>query len=110
MRGRQDPWSESLTTFIERLHWHCHFMQKLEDEPAIEFTNMNPAFDGLRELQRGLLHCLVRRTGYPMVDACMRALIGLAGSTFRMRAMYLVSFPPTTCGCIGVSRRCTWHG
>jgi deoxyribodipyrimidine photo-lyase len=94
MRGRQDPWSESLTTFIERLHWHCHFMQKLEDEPAIEFTNMNPAFDGLREKDFNEDYFTAwceGRTGYPMVDACMRALIDTGWINFRMRAM-LVSF------------------
>ncbi|MEN9536400.1 MAG: hypothetical protein RLZZ178_397, partial [Verrucomicrobiota bacterium] len=26
----------SVRSFIARLHWHCHFMQKLEDEPRIE--------------------------------------------------------------------------
>jgi len=93
-RGRQDPWSESLTTFIERLHWHCHFIQKLEDEPAIEFSNMNPAFNGLREKDFNEDYFTAwceGKTGYPMVDACMRALVATGWINFRMRAM-LVSF------------------
>lgn len=93
-RGRQDPWSESLTTFIERLHWHCHFMQKLEDEPTIEFENMNPAFNGLREnaFNEDFFQAwCAGKTGFPMVDACMRALIATGWINFRMRAM-LVSF------------------
>ena len=35
--------------FDARLHWRDHFMQKLEDEPAIEFHNFVRGFDGLRE-------------------------------------------------------------
>ena len=27
----------ALRGFAARLRWHCHFMQKLEDEPAIEW-------------------------------------------------------------------------
>ncbi|WP_438728714.1 hypothetical protein ACR9YC_00700 [Parasphingorhabdus sp. DH2-15] len=27
-------------TYIGRLHWHCHFMQKLELEPKLEYLPM----------------------------------------------------------------------
>ncbi|MBC7185075.1 MAG: deoxyribodipyrimidine photo-lyase, partial [Marinobacter sp.] len=37
---------KSLTSFRSRLHWHCHFIQKLEDEPELEFRAMH------RELER----------------------------------------------------------
>ncbi|WP_374522433.1 hypothetical protein [Hydrogenophaga sp.] len=30
-----------LALFLSRLHWHCHFIQKLETEPAIEYWNMH---------------------------------------------------------------------
>ena len=40
---------KSLIAFKSRLAWHCHFIQKLYDEPEIEFKNLNSAFDGLRE-------------------------------------------------------------
>ncbi len=87
-------WLPSLNSFSQRLHWHCHFIQKLEDEPGIEFHNMNRAFDGLREDafdgQRFQAWC-AGQTGYPMVDACMRALARGGWVNFRMRAM-LVSF------------------
>ena len=87
-------WLPSLNSFSQRLHWHCHFIQKLEDEPAIEFHNMNRAFDGLREdafdVQRFQAWC-AGQTGYPMVDACMRALARGGWINFRMRAM-LASF------------------
>ena len=94
LRGARDPWSKALSAYEERLAWHCHFMQKLEDEPAIEFENMNRAFDGLREDQFNADYFeawATGHTGYPMVDACMRALIATGWINFRMRAM-LVSF------------------
>ncbi|MEM6779262.1 MAG: FAD-binding domain-containing protein [Planctomycetota bacterium] len=87
-------WIKSLRSFESRLSWHCHFMQKLEDEPSIEFRNMSRAYDGLREEEfdqrRFELWC-AGQTGYPMVDACMRALHRHSWINFRMRAM-LVSF------------------
>ena len=43
-------WLGSLSSFGARLRWHCHFMQKLEDEPRIEFENFSRAFDGMREV------------------------------------------------------------
>lgn len=87
-------WLRSLRSHGERLRWHCHFMQKLEDEPAIEFHNMNRAYDGLREdgwNEASYQAWANGRTGYPMVDACMRALQKGGWINFRMRAM-LISF------------------
>jgi deoxyribodipyrimidine photo-lyase len=91
----RDPrWLRSLRSFESRLRWHCHFVQKLESEPAIEFRNMNRAYDGLREHEfddeRFAAWC-EGRTGYPMVDAAMRCLHATGWINFRMRAM-LVSF------------------
>ena len=43
----EPTWLKSLSSFRSRLSWHCHFMQKLEDEPEIEFQNFNRAYDGL---------------------------------------------------------------
>ena len=87
-------WLSSLKSFESRLSWHCHFMQKLEDEPEIEFQNMNRAYDGLREdsFDQSRFDAWANgQTGYPMVDACMRALHQHSWINFRMRAM-LVSF------------------
>ncbi|MFB6346571.1 MAG: deoxyribodipyrimidine photo-lyase/cryptochrome family protein [bacterium] len=87
-------WLNSLQSFQKRLRWHCHFMQKLEDEPRIEFENLATSYDGLREddfdehLHRAWCE---GRTGFPMVDACMRALHESGWINFRMRAM-LMSF------------------
>ena len=88
----------SLRSFESRLHWHCHFIQKLESEPAIEFRNVNRAFDGLRN-EGALTVDEARRfdawcrgcTGFPFVDACMRSLHATGWINFRMRAM-LMSF------------------
>lgn len=87
-------WPSALRSFSGRLRWHCHFMQKLEDEPRIEFENMHSAYDGLRENNFNQDHFQAwktGKTGYPMVDACMRALIATGWLNFRMRAM-LMSF------------------
>ena len=48
-RGQKGKWPSAMRSFLGRLRWHCHFIQKLEDEPRIEFENMHPAYDGLRE-------------------------------------------------------------
>jgi deoxyribodipyrimidine photo-lyase len=84
----------ALRGFAGRLRWHCHFMQKLEDEPEIEFRNFARVCDGLRENAFNgdyFAAWCEGRTGYPMVDACMRSLVATGWLNFRMRAM-LVSF------------------
>lgn len=94
-RGSIDPrWAASLSSFASRLSWHCHFMQKLEDEPELEFRNLSRVYDGLRENdfnQARFEAWQAGMTGYPMVDACMRALNAHSWINFRMRAM-LMSF------------------
>ena len=87
-------WAGSLKAFESRLRWHCHFIQKLEDEPAIEFRNMHRAYDGLREnaFDQNRFDAWVEgRTGFPFIDACMRSLQATGWLNFRMRAM-LMSF------------------
>ncbi len=89
-----DSWGKSLWSFEQRLRWRCHFTQKLEDEPEIEFQNMCRAYDGLREndFQPELFDAFQKaETGYPIVDACLKALSQTGWINFRMRAM-LVSF------------------
>ena len=91
---RAAGWLASLKSFEGRLHWHCHFIQKLESDPSIEFTNMHRAYAGLREdnYNAELQKAWARgETGLPMIDACMRMLAATGWINFRMRAM-LVSF------------------
>lgn len=100
MRAAERPVNllSALKSFEARLHWHCHFMQKLESEPAIEFYNVHRGFDGVRN--EGALTAdetakfnawKMGETGYPMIDACMKMLHATGWINFRMRAM-LVSF------------------
>ncbi len=79
-----------LTAFISRLYWHCHFIQKLESEPEIEWRNMHRGYDGLREedFNAAYFEALkAARTGWPMVDACVVMLRETGWLNFRMRAM-----------------------
>ena len=96
--GQEPSKRFSLKAFEERLHWRSHFIQKLEDEPALEHQSYLPRLDGLRldplsdPLGAARFDAWsTGRTGYPMVDACMRALTATGWINFRMRAM-LVSF------------------
>lgn len=87
-------WPKALAAFQSRLHWHCHFIQKFESEPELEFHNMARSCDGLREAdfdETKFAAWQSGNTGYPFVDACMRYLIATGWINFRMRAM-LVSF------------------
>jgi deoxyribodipyrimidine photo-lyase len=87
-------WARALAAFEGRLHWHCHFIQKLESEPRIEFENVHRACDGLREdaFDRGRFEAwCAAQTGFPFVDACLRQLAHTGWINFRMRAM-LMSF------------------
>ncbi|MFY7696842.1 MAG: deoxyribodipyrimidine photo-lyase, partial [Cyanobium sp.] len=76
--------------FEERLHWHCHFMQKLESEPELEVREAHPAFAGLRSTDPERLAAWSEgRTGLPFVDACQRALDAEGWINFRMRALLM---------------------
>lgn len=82
-----------LRAFLSRLHWHCHFIQKLEDQPEIEISCIHPLYEKLRDInnQTFLEEWYRGQTGYPLVDACMRSLHKTGWLNFRMRAM-VVSF------------------
>lgn len=94
LKAMDDPQArrlrQGLTAFMSRMHWHCHFIQKLESEPGLEWRNLHRGYDGLREdewnpayfeaLQAG-------QTGWPMVDACVAMLRETGWINFRMRAM-----------------------
>ncbi len=88
----------SLRSFESRLHWRCHFIQKLESEPEIEWRCLHPATRGVRNEELMTREEALRfqawrtgQTGLPFVDACMRFLHHNGWINFRMRAM-LVSF------------------
>ena len=79
--------------FGSRLRWHCHFIQKFEAEHALEWRNLNRAYDALPTVHdaEALSRWKEGTTGVPLVDACMRAVRETGYLNFRMRAM-LVSF------------------
>ena len=88
--------NSGLIGFESRLHWHCHFMQKLESEPEMEFENFHHAHDGMRdeyladvESQKRLQIWSKGETGWPLVDACMAMLRESGWINFRMRAMLM---------------------
>ncbi|MEM9122911.1 MAG: FAD-binding domain-containing protein, partial [Pseudomonadota bacterium] len=91
-RKEDGAFRASLSSFNGRLHWHCHFMQKLEDEPRTEFENFHRGYDGMREedfREDYFTAWAEGRTGYPFVDACMRSLHHTGWINFRMRAMLM---------------------
>ena len=80
----------AINSFKKRLAWHCHFIQKLYDEPRIEYENLHPLYNGLRE--DSFNFDFFKRwkegtTGFPFLDACMRFLNKKGWLNFRMRAM-----------------------
>lgn len=83
----------ALSNFISRLHWHCHFIQKFEDECRYEFENINRAYNSLNKAKNEayIIAWQTGQTGIPLIDACMRCLVATGYINFRMRAM-LVSF------------------
>lgn len=86
-----------LSGFTARLRWRSHFCQKLHDAPCTEYENVCRVFDGLspprlNDFNDPTVQKWVHgRTGYPLVDACMRSLHLNGWLNFRMRAM-VVSF------------------
>ena len=94
VKDTKTNWQASYNSFLKRLRWHCHFIQKLEDLRSIEWKNIHPIYDRL-ERETSYSENFERwksgKTGFPFIDACMRSLIATGWINFRMRAM-LVSF------------------
>jgi len=87
-----DSWNNerSVEMFKDRVFWQQHFNQKIEDNPDVFKEAVNPVYRDLNkenydeELVEAWKH---GRTGYPLVDASMRALVETGWLNFRMRAM-----------------------
>ena len=82
--------AKGLRSMVSRLYWHCHFIQKLESEPALEFQNMHRGYDGLRENdwnEERFSALSEGRSGWPMIDACVAMLKHTGWINFRMRAL-----------------------
>ena len=93
LKQSDDPqagkWRSSLTSFLSRLHWRDHFMQRLESEVSMEFHPLTRAYERLEyENDPVLLERWTNgTTGFPMVDACIRCMRTSGFINFRMRAM-----------------------
>ena len=92
----QIGWRRSMVAISSRIHWHCHFIQKFESQTSIENKPINSGYQDFPYLVNDTNHpdfilWLSGHTGFPMVDASMRALTQTGYVNFRMRAM-LVSF------------------
>ena len=85
--------NRAFSGMLTRLHWHCHFIQKFEVECTYETHCVNNGYELLEHIKN---ETFIRawktgQTGYPLIDACMRAVEETGWINFRMRAM-VVSF------------------
>ena len=85
--------SKAFSAMLTRLHWHCHFIQKFEMECRYETECINSGYEFLpHEKNEAFIKAWkTGTTGYPLIDACMRAVETTGWINFRMRAM-VVSF------------------
>ena len=86
-----DP--KQIDSFVSRLTWQAHFIQKFEMEEIMEFESVNKGFHSLqKKVNNNYIEAWkTGTTGFPLIDACMRCLNEPGYLNFRMRAM-LVSF------------------
>jgi len=88
----RSPKHKQLQSFITRLAWRSHFMQKFETLFWMEYKCINPDLENLRGWSEEYFQRWKEgQTGYPFVDACMRSLNATKWLNFRARAM-VVSF------------------
>ena len=85
--------SRAFSAMLTRLHWHCHFIQKFEVECSYEIDCINKGYELLphKKNEAFIKAWKTGTTGYPLIDACMRAVEQTGWINFRMRAM-VVSF------------------
>jgi deoxyribodipyrimidine photo-lyase len=80
-------------SFLSRIKWRSHFIQKFEVDCSYEHSCINRGYEQMEYANDNVLLEKWKngQTGFPMVDASMRCLIHNGWLNFRMRAM-LVSF------------------
>lgn len=82
--------TQSVQMFLDRVFWQQHFNQKIEDNPELFEEAINPVYRGLHRENRDKKKIEAwkkGKTGFPLVDASMRALVETGWLNFRMRAM-----------------------
>jgi deoxyribodipyrimidine photo-lyase len=81
-----------LSAFLSRLRWQSHFIQKFEQEPAMEFRPVNKAYRDVWSYNKDFIKAWENgMTGYPLIDASIRCVKATGYINFRMRAC-VVSF------------------
>ncbi len=85
--------NKHLSSFISRLRWQAHFIQKFEMECTMENSSVNKGYHKLKKSISEYYKTAweTGQTGFPLVDAAMRCLVTTGYINFRLRAM-LVSF------------------
>ncbi len=81
---------QSVEMFMDRVFWQQHFNQKIEDNPQLFREAINPVYRDLNKdnIDKEKIEVWKNgRTGFPLVDASMRALVETGWLNFRMRAM-----------------------
>jgi len=89
-RAAQLENTKSVRMFADRLFWQLHYTQKIEDNPDLFQEAVNPVYRDLYRDNRDsekIKAWKEGKTGYPLVDASMRALVQTGWINFRMRAM-----------------------
>lgn len=83
----------TFNSFLSRLKWRSHFIQKFEVDCSYEHKCINKGYEKMTYQNNDKLLESWKKgnTGFPMVDASMKCLITTGWLNFRMRAM-LVSF------------------
>jgi deoxyribodipyrimidine photo-lyase len=83
----------NLSSFLSRMRWQAHFIQKFEMEVKMEFQSVNSGYHELIKERKAHLQKAWRegQTGIPLIDAVMRCLVKTGFVNFRLRAM-LASF------------------
>ncbi|MCH2046200.1 MAG: DNA photolyase family protein [Saprospiraceae bacterium] len=84
----------SFNGLLTRLKWRCHFIQKFEMECSYETHCINRGYELLSyDNNPDLIQAWQdAKTGFPLVDACMRCLKTTGWINFRMRAMLVSIF------------------
>ncbi len=79
---------DQLKAFEKRLYWHCHFIQRVEKHPELDRDPWDKKLEGVRIKDASLLKAFQDgKTGFPIVDACMKALHQRGWINFKQRAM-----------------------
>jgi deoxyribodipyrimidine photo-lyase len=85
--------NKQIDSFISRLTWQAHFIQKFEMEEIMEFESVNKGYHTLKKkINDSFIQAWqTGQTGFPIIDASMRCLNETGYLNFRMRAL-VVSF------------------